>query len=120
MSTQKGRIGEDKACRYLKRKGYQILDRNVRRGSGEIDVIACKQDILAFIEVKAHQLRQRSIEAVHTEKQSRIVSAAQVWLAEHPEYATLQCRFDLIMLTPTQSWLQRSQTEHLKDAFRPF
>lgn len=45
-------LGEDAACDYLKEKGYRILERNFRKGYGEIDIIAIKGNILVFIEVK--------------------------------------------------------------------
>lgn len=45
-------LGEDAACVYLKRKGYRIIERNFRRGYGEIDIIALKKRTLVFIEVK--------------------------------------------------------------------
>jgi len=74
--------------------------------------------LLVFIEVKAHRLRQRSIEAVHEGKQRRIISAAQAWLSTHVEYASLQCRFDLIMLTPVCGLFRKTDIEHIQDAFR--
>ena len=45
-------LGEDAACSFLKKKGYKILERNFRKGYGEIDIIALHKDILVFIEVK--------------------------------------------------------------------
>ena len=64
-----GNEGEQAACEYLQKKGWKILDRNVRRGRGEIDIIARKRKIIAFVEVK----RRSSLafgspaEAVNTE-----------------------------------------------------
>lgn len=54
--TQKqilGRLGEDIACKYLKRKGFLIIDRNYLKRCGEIDIIAKNKDIIHFIEVKS-------------------------------------------------------------------
>ena len=45
-------IGENSACEYLEKKGYKILERNFRKGYGEIDIIATKSKTLVFIEVK--------------------------------------------------------------------
>lgn len=53
-----GILGEELACEYLKSKGYSIIDRNFWRPYGEIDIIAKKNGILAFFEVKAFQMRQ--------------------------------------------------------------
>jgi len=44
--------GEDLATEFLKKKGYKIIERNFRKGYGEIDIIAIKDKILVFIEVK--------------------------------------------------------------------
>ena len=45
------KLGEDKACEYLKKLGFKILERNYRKTYGEIDIIALDKDVLAFIEV---------------------------------------------------------------------
>ena len=51
--TQKiGEIGEKLACMFLMKHGFKVLDRNYRKKWGEIDIIAQKDDILRFIEVK--------------------------------------------------------------------
>ena len=47
-----GNMGERAACEYLRRHGFSIVDRNVLRKTGEIDVIAKKRDTLSFVEVK--------------------------------------------------------------------
>ena len=115
----KGQQAEDKASAYLRRRGYQILARNARAGRGELDIVALHGDILVMVEVKAHRQRQRSIEALTEDKQKRLFSAAQAWLARHKQYTPLQCRFDLIILTPTSGIFARNKIEHIKDAFRP-
>ena len=51
-----GHWGEDAAVRYLKTRGYEILDRNYRSSWGEIDIIARQRDVLAFVEVKTAKL----------------------------------------------------------------
>ncbi len=118
MSTKKGRKAEDVAARYLQRHGYEILDRNARGGRGELDIVARLEEILAFVEVKAHKHRDSSLEAVHANKCERLRSAALAWLAKHPKHATLQCRFDLIILTPRRGIVCLPKLEHLKDIFR--
>ncbi len=118
MSTEKGRKAEEAAVSYLRRHGYAILDRNARGGRGELDIVAQAGDVLSFVEVKAHKCRDSSLEALHTDKCERLRSAALAWLVKHPKYATLQCRFDLIILTPRQGVLCWPKLEHLKDIFR--
>ncbi len=118
MSTSKGRQGEAQACRYLQQRGYEILQRNRRLGRGELDIVAKHHDLLVFIEVKSHKHRDASLEAMHVDKQQRIISAAQAWLGQHPQYANCQCRFDLLMVIPARfAWLP-PRVEHIEDIIR--
>ncbi len=48
-----GNLGEDIAEKFLKRKGYEILERNYTKKWGEIDIIAAKNNIVYFVEVKS-------------------------------------------------------------------
>lgn len=48
-----GKIGEDSTCKYLKNKGFKILDRNYLKKWGEIDIVSKKDGVLHFIEVKS-------------------------------------------------------------------
>ena len=52
-TRKKGDIGEDLACKYLENKGFSIIDRNYQKRWGEIDIIAKKDDIYHFCEVKS-------------------------------------------------------------------
>lgn len=117
MSVRKGQAAEAQAARWLVRRGWRILDRNARLGRGEIDIVARREDTLAFIEVKAHKARESSLLAIHADKRARLLSAAQAWISRHPEAAALQCRFDLIILTP-RGPLAPARIEHMKDIFR--
>lgn len=115
MSTEKGRKAEGKAALHLRMKGYRILDRNVRIGRGELDIVANRGEILAFIEVKLRPNRDAGLLAVHADKQERLRSAASGWLACHAQYQHLQSRFDLIILSPGSLGFK---IEHLQDVFR--
>lgn len=120
MSTESGQIGEAQACRYLKMHGYRILARNVRLGRGELDIICRKNDLLIFVEVKAHNDRESALLAVDEDKCTRIRSAALAWLGNHDDYAAMQCRFDLIIITPRlglPAWLG-PHIEHMEDIIR--
>lgn len=117
MSTSQGRSGEDLASSYLNRRGYTILGRNLRLGRGELDIIACSETLLLFVEVKTHKTRESGLLAVNEDKCARLYSAAEAWLAKHPAYAGLQCRFDLIIVTPRMGlprWVP-PRIEHMKD-----
>ena len=120
MSTAKGRSGEDRACQYLQLRGYSILGRNLRLARGELDIVARRGDLLVFIEVKAHKSRESGLLAGSGDKCARLQSAALAWMGQHPEAAGLQCRFDLIILTPRlglPAWLP-PHIEHMKDIIR--
>jgi putative endonuclease len=118
MSTEKGRKAEEAACRYLKRRGYEILDRNRRLGRGELDIVAIKGEILVFVEVKAHKQRDSSLMAMHAVKCERFISAANTWLGLHDLYAQFQCRFDLMIVISSSMPLLPPKIEHMKDVIR--
>jgi len=92
-----GQIGESLAATYLAGCGWDIVDRNVRYREGEIDIVAARGGILAFVEVKT----RRSVafgspaEAVTWRKQRRIRSLASRYLAEHHPRAHA-IRFDVV------------------------
>jgi len=120
MSTKLGRAGEQRAASYLQHRGYQVLARNVRLGRGELDIVARRNDLIVFVEVKAHQSREASLLAMHPDKCARLQSAAETWLSRHDCYAHCQCRFDLIMLSPRvgmPAWLP-PRIEHMEDIIR--
>ena len=118
VSTEKGKKAEDAACRYLKRHGYEILDRNRRLARGELDVVAVKEELLVFVEVKAHKQRESSLLAMNPVKCERFISAAKTWLGLHEVYANFQCRFDLIIIKPRKISLLPSEIEHMQDVIR--
>ena len=97
--TQLNRIGptgERIAEDALLREGYLILDRNVRLGGGEIDLVAQNGDVLAFIEVKSDGPRGLGDPAqrVTERKQQQIARLAEAYLHEHA--TTLSPRFDVV------------------------
>ncbi len=53
MSRARGDIAEEKACVYIRSLGFQIIERNFTLRGGEIDIIAIKDEVLHFIEVKS-------------------------------------------------------------------
>ncbi len=92
-----GAWGEDRVADELCGAGYRIVRRNFRCRMGEIDLIAVKDGILAFVEVK---LRKNSLygearEFVTPEKQRRLKLAASFFLAGNSAAQELQPRFDV-------------------------
>ena len=104
MSTgaaQLGPIGETIAAVYLSRRGYRVLDRNVRTRRGEIDLVARHGDELVFVEVKSwRRVPVEGLEhAVNRRKQQRIISVARAYAARNPERCRdLRQRFDVILI----------------------
>ncbi|MDQ6964669.1 MAG: YraN family protein [Mariprofundales bacterium] len=108
-----GRAAEERAAQLLQQQGYTILDRNARGGRGELDLVVQKGDLLVFVEVKAHASVERSLQAMTPGKQRRLLSAAEVWRMRHQSLLELQCRFDLITISPISNSIT-----HYEDAFR--
>lgn len=94
-----GANGERKTANYLKRHGYKILDRNFRLKTGEIDVIAQKGDIIAFVEVKTRTegYLQKGVFAVDKRKQRKIKLTAEKYLMFSEN--RFQPRFDIADIT---------------------
>lgn len=77
-----GKFGEDYACLYLIKQGYRILFRNFRCKIGEIDIIAEKEGVFCFIEVKTRSSTRygKPAEAVTASKQKRIYRCAEYYM----------------------------------------
>ncbi|WP_419563220.1 YraN family protein [Ruminococcus sp.] len=93
-----GNIGEDAVCGFLARHGYEIIKRNFTVRGGEIDIIAEKADIIAFVEVKTRTVGSMTSaeEAVDLRKQRLIIRTAQAYLQNAAQ--PLQCRFDVAVV----------------------
>jgi len=82
---KRGRLAEGLAAQWLRVKGYHILERRFRCREGEIDIIARKGEVLAFVEVKQRSRIEDAVEAVSYTSERRIMEAAQVYIESHPE-----------------------------------
>lgn len=111
-----GQISEDRAVAYLMARGYVIRDRNWRLGHKEIDIIAQKDGVIVFIEVKARKNNRfgEAIEAVTDQKIRNIVIAANAYVRYHR--INLPTRFDIIGITGEPG---HQSVEHIEDAFYP-
>lgn len=97
-----GAQAERRARLYYLLRGYRVLGANVRPGGVEVDLIVRRGRRVIFCEVKA-KLGARfgdPAEMVGGEKQERLRRAAEAWLAEHPEAADWEVRFDVVSVTP--------------------
>ena len=106
-----GLSAEARAAVFLIANGYRILARRFRTPYGEIDIVARRLNLLAFIEVKARASLDDAAYAVTQRQQRRIIDAAQAWLMAHPEHAEFDLRFDAILIAP------RRLPRHLLAAF---
>jgi putative endonuclease len=106
-----GLSAESRAAAFLIAKGYRILAKRFRTPHGEIDLVARKRNLIAFVEVKARASLDDAAWAVTPRQQQRIINAAQAWLMAHPEHAEFDMRFDAMLIAP------KSLPRHLLAAF---
>lgn len=110
-----GDAGEQRATDFLIEKGYKIIDRNWRTKDGEIDIIAEKDEIIVFVEVKTlpnctYDMIQREI---NYQKQQRILKTTKRFLINHREYNNKFVRFDVIFIDLFKS----EPVYHIESAF---
>jgi len=112
-ALQRGRRGEGMARLALRLAGYRILACDHRTAPGEIDIIARRGSVLAFVEVKTRADLAIAAEALPPRQRRRIARAAAGYLALRPDLQDCRCRFDVILITPWR-W-----PRHIRDAWRP-
>ena len=80
-----GELGERIAARWLEQSGWRILARRFRSGRRDIDLVAKRDDLIAFVEVKARSGSDFGdpVEAVHHRKQRELTKSAQTWIDRH-------------------------------------
>jgi putative endonuclease len=93
------RLGEEIASKLLTKKGYQIIDRNFRKGYGEIDIIATFQNTLVFVEVKTRStnLYGGAIEAISYGKLQTLIRTCEYYKMLHPKLPEA-LRIDAILI----------------------
>ncbi|MCA3278447.1 MAG: YraN family protein [Roseomonas sp.] len=107
-----GQGAEALAAEALAAEGWTLLGQRIRTGAGEIDLIAERQGLLAFIEVKARPSLAEAAFALGPRQRARLIVAAEAWLAEHPGHGAAGMRFD-VMLVAADGTIRR-----IADAFR--
>lgn len=110
-----GQQGEDMAVKFLSEKNYFILDRNYRWARGEIDIVAKKDDLLVFVEVKTAKSKNFGSPEnwVDVRKQQQIGMVAERYLQEK-EIENIDCRFDVIAVSAQgKDW----KIHHIENAF---
>ncbi len=113
-----GRAAERLAVVYLQQQAYRIVAVNQRVGRGEIDIIARKAGVLAFVEVKARRSRTCGSpeDAVTPRKRRQIARLAALWLGSHPRrmQGVTDVRFDIIAVDAVT---RPPRIRHLRAAF---
>ena len=94
-----GRRGERIAAWWLRLKGWRILDKRVRTPAGEVDLVARKGNLIAFVEVKMRATSAELDFAIDERRLARVAAAAEVLM---PRYAGPgdDIRVDVILLAP--------------------
>lgn len=115
-NKEKGALGEQAACAYIKKLGYKILETNYHASRlAEVDIIAKEKKTLVFVEVKLRTGAAfgQGREAVTLKKQNSLRTAALHYLACH-KLPDVPCRFDVIELSFSGG---TAEIEHIKNAF---
>lgn len=109
----KGRVGEDIAADYLKKRGFKIIEKNFRCKIGEIDIIAKKGGNIHFIEVKYREnpVYGSPFESITLHKARQIVKVAKYFIAKYKR--NVPCHFSVIGITGGSD----VTIEFLQDAF---
>lgn len=109
---RRGHAAELKCLWHLRLSGWRVLARRFRVPSGEIDLIARRGRVLAAIEVKARDSLAAAVESISPRQRRRIIRALDHFLAQRPDLARLDIRFDVMVVTPRR-WPRR-----IADAWR--
>jgi len=106
-----GHSAEWRAVWRLRLAGYSILARRYKTRLGEIDIVARRGGVLAFVEVKARGDFETAGFALYGRQFGRVAAAASMFVAHHPQYAAHSLRFDAMLVVGL--W-----PRHLPDVWR--
>lgn len=101
MSRAKGDEAETKASIYLLENGFFVLERNFYSRFGEIDIIAQKEKVLHFVEVKSAFDYESAIQNITPTKLSRFIKTLQIYLKKNALH-NIDYMIDAIIVTPKQ------------------
>ena len=112
-----GETGERIAERWMARKGWRILQRRLRNGHRDIDLVVERDGTVAFVEVKARTGDRFGgpVEAVGWRKQRELIRSAAIWIARHGRPGE-SYRFDVVGVLVQG---QRVRIRHVPAAFVP-
>lgn len=110
VAEERGRRGERLAAWWLRLKGWTILDHRVRTPAGEVDLVAKRGALIAFVEVKTRRTAAELDHAIDQRRLARVAAAAELLM---PRYATdgEDIRVDVILLAPA------TRPRHIENAW---
>ena len=117
-----GKIGEEIAVDFLKKKGYQILDRNYKfkipgdLQKGEIDIVAKKKDTICFVEVKTLKNPKIEIfpeEKINLSKKKKLIATAESWLIKNKIPLDSKWQIDVISIVIKEG---KTKISHFENA----
>lgn len=110
-AEQQGRDAEQIAAEFLRCEGYEILAQRVRNDAGEIDLIAKKKTLVAFVEVKWRKRASDLNTAIDERRLARVAAAAEIAAFDYAKHGE-DIRIDVILLAPgtpprhiTNAWM---------------
>jgi len=107
-----GREAEAIAAIALEAEGWRVLARRIRTPAGELDLVAERDGLLAFVEVKARASLAAAAAALGPRQRARLLAAAECWLAVHPGHGAAGMRFDVVIVAADGT------VRRIADAFR--
>jgi putative endonuclease len=108
----RGITAEAAAAAALQRDGWAILAQRLRTEAGEIDLLAERAGMLAIVEVKARPNLADAAAAVSPRQRTRLLAAADIILADHPDWGSAGVRFDVLLVDAI------GRVRRIADAFR--
>ncbi len=111
-----GKLAEFLAKAILTIKFYKIVTTNYitgkKTGSGEIDIVACKKNLIVFVEVKQRKKIDIAANSISPAQQQRIIRGAESFLKKNSKYQNFDVRFDAFLVSLPFRFC------HIKDAWR--
>ncbi|MDD5157445.1 YraN family protein [Sulfurimonas sp.] len=102
MSREKGNLAEDRAYSFLQESGFSIIERNFYSRFGEIDIIAIKDKVLHFVEVKSALDYELAIQNITPKKLSKLIKTGDIYLKKNG--LNMDYAYDALIVTPMKIW----------------
>ena len=103
---------ETLACAALAADGWSIRARRLRTPAGEVDIVAERDGLLAFVEVKRRPTLAEAAASLGARQRARLLAAAGIVLAANPDWGLAGVRFDVLVVDDA------GRVRRIVDAFR--